>query len=202
METHVKKKIPLVLFDQIIVRKNPNFYLQQYASIEGEVMYPGKYAISSKNERISDFLKRAGGFKNMAYLKGATLIRLTEFAEIKSDIDKKIKSLNDLKTKVTDNGNSLTESEILLMQRIEEDIKNLDIERNDNQKLSSYAKTERINEIVKRNSVSANIPSSKSEAIGIDLESIIKSPRSKSDLLLILSLFIKSFIKSLTASDE
>ena len=171
-------------FDQIIVRKNPNFYLQQYASIEGEVMYPGKYAISSKNERISDFLKRAGGFKNMAYLKGATLIRLTEFAEIKSDIDKKIKSLNDLKTKVTDNGNSLTESEILLMQRIEEDIKNLDIERNDNQKLSSYAKTERINEIVKRNSVSANIPSSKSEAIGIDLESIIKSPRSKSDLLL------------------
>ena len=171
-------------FDQIIVRKNPNFYLQQYASIEGEVMYPGKYAISSKNERISDFLKRAGGFKNMAYLKGATLIRLTEFAEIKSDIDKKIKSLNDLKTKVNDNGNSLTESEILLMQRIEEDIKNLDIERNDNQKLSSYAKTERINEIVKRNSVSANIPSSKSEAIGIDLESIIKSPRSKSDLLL------------------
>ena len=94
-------------FDQIIVRKNPNFYLQQYASIEGEVMYPGKYAISSKNERISDFLKRAGGFKNMAYLKGATLIRLTEFAEIKSDIDKKIKSLNDLKTKVTDNGLSL-----------------------------------------------------------------------------------------------
>ena len=171
-------------FDQIIVRKNPNFYIQQYASIEGEVMYPGKYAISSKNERISDFLKRAGGFKNMAYLKGATLIRLTEFAEIKSDLDKKIKSLNDLKNKITDNGNLLTESEILLMQRIEEDIKNLDIERNDNQKLSSYAKTERINEIVKRNSVSANIPSSKSEAIGIDLESIIKSPGSKSDLLL------------------
>ena len=171
-------------FDQIIVRKNPNFYLQQYASIEGEVMYPGKYAISSKNERISDFLERAGGFKNMAYLKGATLIRLTEFAEIKSDLDKKIKSLNDLKKKIADNGNSLTESEILLMQRIEEDIKNLDIERNDNQKLSSYAKTERINEIVKRNSVSANIPSSKSEAIGIDLESIIKSPGSKSDLLL------------------
>ena len=29
-------------FDQVIVRKNPNFYIQQYANIEGEVMYPGK----------------------------------------------------------------------------------------------------------------------------------------------------------------
>ena len=178
------KSFEIKPFDQIIVRKNPNFYIQQYASIEGEVMYPGKYAISSKNERISDFLDRSGGFKNMAYLKGATLIRLTEFAEIQSDLDKKIRSLNDLKEKITDKGNSLTESEILLLQRIKEDIKNLDNQKNDNQKLSSYAKRERINEIVKRNSVSANIPISKSEAIGIDLESIINSPGSKSDLLL------------------
>ena len=79
-------------FDQIIVRKNPNFYTQQYARVEGEVMYPGKYAISSKNERISDLISRSGGFKNMAYLKGATLIRLTEFAELKSDLNQKIKN--------------------------------------------------------------------------------------------------------------
>ena len=171
-------------FDQIIIRKNPNFYIQQYARIEGEVMYPGKYAISSKNERISDFLERAGGFKNMAYLKGATLIRLTEFAEIQSDLDKKIANLNDLKSKIINVEDSLTESEILLIERVEDDIKNLDNQKKDNKKLSSYAKTERINEIVKRNSISANIPISKSEAIGIDLESIIKFPGSKSDLLL------------------
>ena len=178
------KGFEIMPFDQIIIRKNPNFYIQQYARIEGEVKYPGKYAISSKNERISDFLERAGGIKNMAYSKGATLIRLTEFAEIQSDLDKKITSLNDLKKKITNKDSSLTESEILLIQRVDEDIKNLDNQKNDNQKLSSYAKTERINEIIKRNSVSANIPISKSEAIGIDLESIIKSPGSKSDLLL------------------
>ena len=34
-------------------------------------------------------------------LKGATLIRLTEFAELQSDLNKKIKSLNDLKNKVS-----------------------------------------------------------------------------------------------------
>ena len=171
-------------FDQVIVRKNPNFYVQQYARVEGEVMYPGKYAISSKNERISDLINRSGGFKNMAYLKGATLIRLTEFAEIKSDLTKKIKNLNDLKSKVSSKKGTLTESEVLLIQRIDEDLKNLEAQKNDSKNLGSYAKTERISEIIKKNSVQGDIPISKSEAIGIDLEAIIKSPKSKSDLLL------------------
>ena len=170
-------------FDQIIVRKNPNFYTQQYARVEGEVMYPGKYAISSKNERISDLINRSGGFKNMAYLKGATLIRLTEFAELQSDLNKKIKSLNDLKNKVSNKEGALTESELLLIERIDEDLKNIESNKNDNQILSSYAKSERINEILKKNSVDGDIPISKSEAIGIDLISIVNSPRSKSDLL-------------------
>ena len=171
-------------FDQIIVRKNPNFYTQQYARVEGEVMYPGKYAISSKNERISDLINRSGGFKNMAYLKGATLIRLTEFAELQSDLNKKIKSLNDLKNKVSNKQGALTESELLLIERIDEDLKNIDSNKNENQILSSYAKSERINEILKKNSVDGDIPISKSEAIGIDLMSIVNSPGSKSDLLL------------------
>ena len=115
------KETPIIIkpFDQIIIRKNPNFYVQQYARIEGEVMYPGKYAISSKNERISDLMNRSGGFKNMAYLKGATLIRLTEFAELKSDLTKKIKNLNDLKIKVSSKKGALTESEVLLIKRID-----------------------------------------------------------------------------------
>jgi protein involved in polysaccharide export with SLBB domain len=171
-------------FDQIIVRKNPNFYTQQYARVEGEVMYPGKYAISSKNERISDLINRSGGFKNMAYLKGATLIRLTEFAELQSDLNKKIKSLNDLKNKVSNKEGTLTESELLLIERIDEDLKNIDTNKNENQILSSYAKSERINEILKKNSVDGDIPISKSEAIGIDLMSIVNSPGSNSDLLL------------------
>ena len=179
-----KSSVTVKPFDQVIVRKNPNFYVQQYARVEGEVMYPGKYAISSKNERISDLINRSGGFKNMAYLKGATLIRLTEFAEIKSDLTKKIKNLNDLKKKVSSKKGTFTESEVLLIQRIDEDLKNLETQKNDSKNLGSFAKTERITEIIKKNSVQGDIPISKSEAIGIDLEAIIKSPKSKSDLLL------------------
>ena len=179
-----KSLLTIKPFDQVIVRKNPNFYVQQYARVEGEVMYPGKYAISSKNERISDLINRSGGFKNMAYLKGATLIRLTEFAEIKSDLTKKIKNLNDLKSKVSSKKGTLTESEVLLIQRIDKDLKNLEAQKNESKNLGSYAKTERISEIIKKNSVQGDIPISKSEAIGIDLEAIINSPKSKSDLLL------------------
>lgn len=170
-------------FDQVIVRKNPNFYIQQYANIEGEVMYPGKYAISSKNDRISDLLERAGGLKKFAYEKGATLIRLTEFSEPESDVQKKINDLINLKTKVL-NREVLSESDISLVERLDKDLKNLNLEKNNNQNLSSYAKKERISEIVKRNTVSNDIPISKSEAIGIDLGSIVKSPGSKSDLLI------------------
>ena len=179
-----KSLLTIKPFDQVIIRKNPNFYFQQYARVEGEVMYPGKYAISSKNERISDLINRSGGFKNMAYLKGATLIRLTEFAEIKSDLTKKIKNLNDLKSKVSSKKGTLTESEVLLIQRIDENLKSLEAQKNDSKNLGSYAKTESISEIIKKNSVQGDIPISKSEAIGIDLEAIIKSPKSKSDLLL------------------
>ncbi|MDA0758353.1 MAG: SLBB domain-containing protein [Bacteroidetes bacterium] len=170
-------------FDQVIVRKNPNFYIQQYANIEGEVMYPGQYAISSKNDRISDLLERAGGLKKFAYEKGATLIRLTEFSEPESDVQKKINDLINLKAKVL-NKEVLSESDISLVERLDKDLKNLNLEKNNNQNLSSYAKKERISEIVKRNAVSNDIPISKSEAIGIDLGSIVKSPGSKSDLLI------------------
>ena len=170
-------------FDQVVVRKNPNFYIQQYANVEGEVMYPGRYAISSKSDKISDLLERSGGLKKFAYKKGATLIRLTEFAEPNSDVQKKINDLINLKNKVS-NKEVLSESDVSLIERLDTDLKNLDLEKNNNQNLSSYAKKERISEIVKRNATSNDIPISKSEAIGIDLESIVKSPGSKSDLLI------------------
>ena len=170
-------------FDQVVVRKNPNFYIQQYANIEGEVMYPGKYAISSKNDRISDLLERAGGLKKFAYEKGATLIRLTEFSEPESDVQKKINDLINLKEKVLKK-EVLSESDISLVERLDNDLKNLTFEKNNNQNLSSYAKKERISEIVKKNTTLNDTPISKSEAIGIDLVSVLKSPGSKSDLLI------------------
>lgn len=72
----------LMPFDEVIVRKSPNYQPQQYVSIEGEILIPGVYGITSRNEKISDILQRAGGLTNFAYLEGATLIRRTAKTEV------------------------------------------------------------------------------------------------------------------------
>ncbi len=171
-------------FDNIIIRKDPNIEYLKFARIEGEVNYPGKYAISSKKERISDLLKRAGGPNEYAYYEGATIIRKTEFAEESSQIQNEINDLTRLREKLSLDESVLTESEKLLITRIDNDLEKLKLENNSNQDFSSFVKKERINEIVKRNAMSEDIPLAKSESIGINLDQIIKSPGLKSDLLL------------------
>lgn len=62
-------------FDQVYVRKNPTFQLQQNITIKGLVKYPGAYAKLDINERLSSFIERAGGTMENADLTGAVLIR-------------------------------------------------------------------------------------------------------------------------------
>lgn len=69
----------LAPFDLIVIRKSPFYESQKMIEIQGEAQFPGKYAIESKNERISDLVKRSGGLTQFAYPKGATLIRRTEY---------------------------------------------------------------------------------------------------------------------------
>ena len=170
-------------FDNVIIRKNPEIDIKRFARIEGEVKYPGEYAISSKKERISDLINRSGGPNEYAYYKGATLIRKTEFAEESSIIENEIKDLTRLKEKILTNLN-LTESEKLLVSRIDSDIEKLNKENSTNQDFSSFVKKERISEIVKRNAMDGDIPLAKSESIGINLDQILKNPGLKSDLLI------------------
>lgn len=64
-------------FDQVIVRKSPNYVEQQTVFVEGEVLVTGPYTIVNKNDKISDIIKRAGGLTELAYPEGATLLRRT-----------------------------------------------------------------------------------------------------------------------------
>ena len=67
--------IVLKPYDQVFVRKNPTFELQQNIEIKGMVKYPGLYPRLSKSEKLSSFIARAGGFKENANLGGAVLYR-------------------------------------------------------------------------------------------------------------------------------
>jgi len=176
--------IKLQPFDHVVIRRNPNFHLQEFASIEGQVLYPGQYAIKNHGERISDILQRAGGLNNYAFIEGATLIRRTEFFEEETDIEQQIDDLVQLQQRLQLEPETLTESEYLLIMRIEENLERLEEQNNSNQSLSNFAKRERLKEILEKNSLLGNTSFKQAEAIGIKLDQILASPGSAADLLI------------------
>lgn len=63
----------LMPFDEVYVRRAPGFHEQGTITITGEVIYAGTYAISDKNEKISNVIKRAGGLNTRRiYKRGNT----------------------------------------------------------------------------------------------------------------------------------
>jgi protein involved in polysaccharide export with SLBB domain len=70
--------IELHPYDIITIRTKISYKDQKYVRVEGEVLYPSTYILKSKNERVSDLLKRTGGFTNTAFLKGAYITRINK----------------------------------------------------------------------------------------------------------------------------
>lgn len=62
-------------FDEVYVRRSPGYQEQQHVTVEGEVLYPGKYVMVKKNYRLSELLNAAGGVTDEAFVKGAQLVR-------------------------------------------------------------------------------------------------------------------------------
>ena len=63
-------------FDEVYVRRSPNYTEQQNVIVEGEVQFEGTYALSNKGQRLSEIIKQAGGLTKRAYPEGAKLLRL------------------------------------------------------------------------------------------------------------------------------
>ncbi len=62
-------------FDEVYVRKSPGYNVQKNIAVQGQVMFAGTYTLTSKNERLSDAIRRAGGVTDLAYVRGARLER-------------------------------------------------------------------------------------------------------------------------------
>ncbi|WP_439185248.1 SLBB domain-containing protein [Carboxylicivirga taeanensis] len=68
-------------FDQVFVRRAPGFENKSVVHVRGEVNYAGQFSLTSKNERISTIIARAGGFTPDAYAAGAMLTRRSAKSE-------------------------------------------------------------------------------------------------------------------------
>ena len=66
----------LLPFDEVVVRRSPSYSEQKNVSITGCVNFEGRYSMTSKNFRLSDLVKAAGGVTSLAYTKGARLNRV------------------------------------------------------------------------------------------------------------------------------
>jgi protein involved in polysaccharide export with SLBB domain len=61
--------------DAVYVRRDPRWREQDYVVLSGELRFPGTYALSRRDERVADLVRRAGGLTDLAYPPGAVFTR-------------------------------------------------------------------------------------------------------------------------------
>jgi protein involved in polysaccharide export with SLBB domain len=69
------KEFVLQPYDIVSIRSDSGVEPQMQVLIEGEVLFPGFYTITKKDDRISDVIMRSGGLTAFAYPHGASLKR-------------------------------------------------------------------------------------------------------------------------------
>ena len=89
-------------YDIVQVRRSPTYMEPRNIFIEGEVQFGGVITLSTKNQRLSDAIKAAGGFTEEAYVKGARLVRtVTEDERNRAeDLMRQIKNTGDQKDSI------------------------------------------------------------------------------------------------------
>ena len=94
----------LLPFDEVHVRKSPKYNKLENVTIEGEVLFGGTYALSKKNQRLSELVASAGGLTPQANIKGARLERTMtddEKLRLESSIEAAIQMAENKKDSVT-----------------------------------------------------------------------------------------------------
>ncbi len=62
-------------FDNVLIFDQPGWELQRVVVLTGQVQFPGKYALRTRNERLSDLIAEAGGLTREAYADGIQFYR-------------------------------------------------------------------------------------------------------------------------------
>ena len=62
-------------YDNVLILRQPDWELQRTVTVAGEVRFPGTYSLLSKNERLADVIRRAGGLTTDAYADGVYFFR-------------------------------------------------------------------------------------------------------------------------------
>jgi len=145
--------VKLQPFDIVSIRNSEGYQVQQQVRVEGEVLYPGIYTVTRKDERISDIIKRAGGLTVQSFAEGASLKR-PGVQIIEGELD------------------SGSRKAVLLKDKREENL----------QKLANLKRLQG-NDVRDTAQLASEVKILGSDLVGIDMKRILKRPLSKYDLL-------------------
>jgi polysaccharide biosynthesis/export protein len=67
--------VELVHGDRVFIRRAPGYEPAREVRISGQVASPGRYVLTTRDERLSDVLERAGGLTPQAYAGGMHVVR-------------------------------------------------------------------------------------------------------------------------------
>ncbi|MET4141624.1 SLBB domain-containing protein [Pedobacter sp. UYP1] len=151
-------------FDIVSIRSSEGYRVQQQVKVEGEVLYPGIYTITRKDERISDIIKRAGGLTVLSFAEGASLKRPGPEKSIEEEL-KRDKNGKLVGGKSASNKNAIDKEEE-------------EMQKMANLKRLQGAGVQDTAQLIQEVKILG------SDLVGIDLVKILKSPASKYDLLM------------------
>ena len=92
--------IPIQPFDVVTIRRKAGYTLPESVIVTGQVQYPGPYALISRTERISDILRRAGGYTADANPAGAYVKRYKTDMERRQSEETALKLQKNLKDSI------------------------------------------------------------------------------------------------------
>jgi protein involved in polysaccharide export with SLBB domain len=100
--------VTLEPYDNVMIMRQPDWELQRTVVLLGEVQFPGRYALLSKTERLSDVLTRAGGLTSEAYADGVVFWRREDrTGRVGIDLPRVLKDPRSLDNLILQDGDSI-----------------------------------------------------------------------------------------------
>lgn len=79
---HNQTGFRLAPYDEVYVRKSPEYSEQRGVWVRGEILFEGRYVLENQDERLSDIMKRTGGTTSKASICDARLKRRMNETEL------------------------------------------------------------------------------------------------------------------------
>lgn len=177
-------------FDLVLIKSTSFVRKHKVVKIEGEVNFPGYYALETNEDKISNLIERAGGLTQYGYAEGASLIRRTEYYRTEFEKEE-LEALLDVKRKELEekfigesqanleNYNLIEEQLIEYEKELTEAFK---IEESSDELEARIFRAQQLRKLLVRDSVSGSEELIEQQAIGIELNRILEQPNSKYDL--------------------